>query len=354
MTTNNNSELIKDFAIMEELDTSSRLIYLGFGELQNLKQSNHFHFLSFQLLSQGFERLMKAHICLGYFDQHGKYPDFKYVTGFSHDLEKLLKEIIEKYFIDAEYPVLKSDKDFLQNDIDLKEIMYIISEFGKLARYYNFDKITDYPKQGINPKQHWQNFENRILLSNPEAMKKLENQAFFDEVHRDLYQYILVIFEKFVSALSHQFNFGGLGEKGKQFYTPFYDFAMLFFPNDFGKKDYRQKTMTYQQAPRQAHKRTLKDEHERNHNPNYKSKSISQQGFDGEWPFYADEVIIECRDSHWCIVTIDGYDYALNGSAKGLYKLENAHDAGMAILGKGTGDFLKMALDLERIKPTEN
>ncbi len=71
-----------------------------------------------------------------------------------------------------------------------------------------------------------------------------------------------------------------------------------------------------------------------------------EYNIEGDWPFYADEIIIECRQKHWCIVTIDGYDYALNGAAKGRYKLENPHDAGMAILGKSIEYFITMALKL--------
>jgi hypothetical protein len=45
-------------------------------------------------------------------------------------------------------------------------------------------------------------------------------------------------------------------------------------------------------------------------------------------------------------VTIDNYDYALNGAAKGRYKIEDVHEAGMAILGKSVGPFIDMALKL--------
>ena len=44
------------------------------------------------------------------------------------------------------------------------------------------------------------------------------------------------------------------------------------------------------------------------------------------------------------------YPKALNGSAKERYKLENPHDAGMAILGKSLCDFIKMTIALN----TEN
>lgn len=43
---------------------------------------------------------------------------------------------------------------------------------------------------------------------------------------------------------------------------------------------------------------------------------------------------LNADQKHWCIVTIDGYDYALNGAAKGRYKLENPHDAEWLYLGK--------------------
>ena len=89
--------------------------------------------------------------------------------------------------------------------------------------------------------------------------------------------------------------------------------------------------MRYQQQPRKSHRRNLFDTLRRRFKSSYKHKVIRKENYTGEWPFY----------------TIDGYDYALNGSAKSRFKLENPHDAGQAILGKGTADFIRMALDLD-------
>jgi len=225
----------------------------------------------------------------------------------------------------------------------------MLSEFGKLARYHNFDIITGNQKPSINPKDLWTAFENKIVLSNPSTTNKLGDWELHNEIYGDLSRYILIIFEKFVSALSRQFLFGGLGEKGKQFSIPFSDFGTLY-SNNFGNTDYRLNTTKYKTSLRKVHKRNPKDEFDREFNPNYISKVITKAEFDGEWPFYADEVIIECRDRHWCVVTIDRHDYALNGSAKGRYKLEDVHEAGMAILGKGIGDFINMTLELGKQK----
>ena len=118
---------------------------------------------------------------------------------------------------------------------------------------------------------------------------------------------------------------------------------------DFGKQDYRSQTTKYKKRLKRVHKRTILDKIQRNVNPEYKSKKVLQSEYNGDWPFYANEVIIECRQSHWCIVTIEGFDYALNASAQGRYKLETPHDAGMAILGKSISDFRQMTLDLDAL-----
>jgi hypothetical protein len=59
-----------------------------------------------------------------------------------------------------------------------------------------------------------------------------------------------------------------------------------------------------------------------------------------------DEVIVELRSKYYCLVTIDGFVYALNGVAKNKYKLEFPHEAGVAELGKSVGDFIKIAQNL--------
>lgn len=338
-------ENIKYFALLEEFETSDKLIKLGFGELQNINLGNDFYFLPFQLLSQGFERYMKAYICLGHFHKHGKLPDFKYLKILGHDLEKLLNEIIENYYTDFNRPQFDLDNDFIQTNSDLKKLLYILSEFGKLSRYHNFDLITDNAKIGVDTKKLWGEFENTIL--DKKDFEKLMDFDLSHEVYQKIINHVIIVFEKFVSALSRQFIFKCLGQNGLQLSaTTAFNFGMLY-DKDFGKKDYRSQTTKYKQTPKKIYKRTILDEIQRNINPDYKSRKINKKEYDGDWPFYVEEVIIECRQVHWCIVTIDGFDYALNGSASGRYKLEFPHDSGMAILGKSISDFITMALELK-------
>lgn len=172
------------------------------------------------------------------------------------------------------------------------------------------------------------------------------NQDVDREVYQEITNYIIDIFERFIASLSRQIIWGTLGQLGKQLtISSFFDYGTLY-EKDFGKTDYRKSTTKYKETPKSIHKRTALDELNRKFNPDFKSKKLRKCDYNGDWPFYVDEIIIECRQKHWCIVTIDGYDYALNGAAKGRYKLENPHDAGMAVLGKSIGDFISMALAL--------
>ncbi|NMB96772.1 MAG: hypothetical protein GYA02_09210, partial [Clostridiaceae bacterium] len=279
-------ENIKYFALLEEFETSDKLIKLGFGELQNINLDNDFYFLPFQLLSQGFERYMKAYICLGHFHKHSKLPNFKYLKKLGHDLDKLLNEIVENYYLDFNRPQFDLDNNFIQNNSDLKRLLFILSEFGKLSRYHNFDLITDNTKIGVNTKKLWEEFENTILDKND--YEKLMNFDLNHEVYQKITNHIIIVFEKFVSALSRQFIFKCLGLKGLQLSsTNVFDFGMLY-EKDFGKKDYRSQTTKYNETPKKIHKRTIIDEVQRNINPDYKSKKITKKEYEGDWPFYAD------------------------------------------------------------------
>ena len=57
------------------------------------------------------------------------------------------------------------------------------------------------------------------------------------------------------------------------------------------------------------------------------TRTVTKAEFEGEWPFRADRVVIECRNDTFCIVNIDGYTFALNGAAKSRFKIPFPHDA---------------------------
>jgi len=341
--------VLKELYLDDELRTAVELIELGFGEFQNLDLANDFYYLPFQLLSSGFERLMKCHICLGYYEANNIYPDSKYLKNCGgkngHDLIELKNTILTSLFSVHDIPVLQEDIEFLKNDKDLEQLIYLLSEFGKYARYHNLDIITSATEPSIDVKKLWEDYETNVVTSNPQLLNKLGDFEAAEEVLEYTKREIIIKLEKFTRAVCRQFTIGKLGKKALQFSPILYPFLMLD-DNKLGNRDYRKETTKYREKELKVHTRTLLDELQRRTNPQYRHVLVKKEEFDGDWPFYHEEVIIECREKHWCVVTIDNKDYALNGSAKGRYKLEFPQEAGMAILGKSLSPFIDMALKL--------
>ena len=99
-------------------------------------------------------------------------------------------------------------------------------------------------------------------------------------------------------------------------------------------------------ALQQIEERWIKRSDENIANEGNPMRVVERSGFDGDWPFRADRVTLEYIDSTFVVVTLNGYAYALNGTARSRYKLPSAHDAGVAILGKSVGPFIAMAREL--------
>lgn len=338
----------KHFSLLEEFNTANKLIHIGFGELQNINGSNSFYFLPFQLLSQGFERLMKAYICAVYFERNQYYPSYQYLKNLGHDLIRLLQEILDHYY-DAkdtrqfiiDYKLLKDDKEFL-------DLLFIISEFGKYGRYHNFDIITGHNKPSQNAVEAWNIFENKLIKKLGIPLEKIVDPepTSIDEVYGEIVRYIIIKFENFVSGLARQIIFGIAGTYGKQTTAAnIYDFGMMY-ADKFGLQDYRQKTTNYRENLKIGKPFTLIHKIKRSLNSKVKYKTITKDDYKGDWPFYVDKVTVQCERKTWCTIIIENKWYSLNGLAKGRYKLENPHDAGMAVIGKSIGDFISIARSL--------
>ena len=340
------NDIQKNLALYEELETSIRLIQIGFGEIQNLDVENNFRHLPFQLISSGFERLMKCHICLGHIELHGQYPVqnlFKH--KLKHDLIIIKKHIITEYFKTENITALEEDLKYIASDQGLNYLIELLSEFGKFARYYNLDVVTGAKKPSIDVDTLWKEYETKLLIEDKDLLDKVSCLEKQNEVLGSINRSIIIKFERFIRAIVRQFTLGKLGSLAQQYSPAVHPFLMLQ-DSDLGSIDYRKNTTRYSQKKSQFCKRTLVKKIRSKIDKNYSSKTIKKPNFIGDWPFYNNEIIIECREKHWCVVIIDGYEYALNGSAKGRYKLEDVHEAGMAILGKSTGAFITMALEL--------
>ncbi len=135
-------DTLRFLCLLEELETSRELLNSGFGHLQEIDMENTFYHLPHQLMSSGFERLMKCYIAVVRKGHDGTYPAKKVMTKLGHDLESLLETISTEHFGGTHRPLVQQDLEFIRTDPVLKECVRILSLFGKKDRYFNLDVVA--------------------------------------------------------------------------------------------------------------------------------------------------------------------------------------------------------------------
>ncbi|GMV94115.1 MAG: hypothetical protein AMXMBFR82_38930 [Candidatus Hydrogenedentota bacterium] len=328
--------IARDASLMDELRIAHDLIHRGFGELQEIDMGNDFYHLPQQLLASGLERLLKCYFCLVFEARNHQYPNLRFITRFRHDLQMLKREFAESYF-HVTSQLTQEDLDFVKNDQVLDEIVRVLSEFGKKARYYNLDVVTGEESLPIDAKADWERIERGLLDPVP-YMKVEGGGSRFREYYPEVNARIIARLERFVRAIAMQFTCGNHGGKLKQ-YSPLLGNFVSLRDSQFGTTDYRQSTLILKQQ-RDTWVRRSKVEVLASAWP---TRQIFQTDFPGEWPFRHDEVVIECREKLFCIVNIEAYDFALNGAAKSRFGFPFPHDVDLAIIGKSVGPFIDMA-----------
>lgn len=334
--------------LLDELETSRKLIESGFGRLQEIDMSNDFYHLPHQLLASGLERLMKGYLALAYEDQNGTLPDHKWFKRRGHDLLDLLDLIANDYYGGLRRPLVASDLAFIKTDQVLRRSVGILSEFGKFGRYYNFDVVGGKEESALDPKYEWGKLESSLgllpeHLHDPEALQL----HYYPRVHACL----IAKLERLVRAIALQFTIGDHPDRFgrlRQASVGYSSFRNLR-DRELGTIDYRQSAKLWQQKIAAEWKQRNANQIRQDGWP---ARWVTRAESDFDWPFRVERVIVECREDLFCLVNINQYDFALNGAARSRFNLPTPHDAGLAVLGKSIGPLMDVAFSLRT--PLEN
>ena len=332
-------ELVKFVCLFEELESSRDLIKSGFGHLQEIDMGNTFYHLPHQLMASGLERFMKCYVLSIHDGRHGSYPDNEYVKRLGHDLQKLLKLICADFYGGTERTWLQRELEFVTTDSVLGDCIRILSLFGQKARYYNLDVVSGVHNPPIDPKEEWTALESRVedaapFLQNQEAL----HREYYPRVHSRLIARI----ERLVRALAMQFTLGGHEDRNgtigrlSSVYTEFRNIR----DEELGTTDYRRSVHILRDRDRRNWIERSDREIEK---AGYPTRVVTREGFEGNWPFRADCVVVERRGKIFYIVNIEGFAFSLNGAARSRFNLPDPHDAGVAVLGKSVSPFIDMA-----------
>jgi len=232
------NDAYRKICLINEVDTSIKLLKKGMGELQDISGANDFYHVPFLLLSSGYERLMKCLLCLAFMDKNGecKEPPFKK----THNLNYLLKQLLslceqKKYSI--KFADAKKDIDMIRNDKRLRNIISNLSDFAQGSRYYNIDIVLKGWSKYKNPNSVWGNIELNILREKGVPLDKLHKED-LKNIYYEINHEIIVALEKFTRALARMFVLADLGEFAKQVSPCVYDYLTLR-DDELGTRDYR-------------------------------------------------------------------------------------------------------------------
>jgi len=334
-------ELRRFLCLLDELETSRELLKSGFGHLQEIDMGNTFYHLPHQLLASGFERLMKCYIAAVRKGRDGTYLDKAAMKSLGHDLESLLETICREYYGGSHRPLVQQDLEFISTDPLLKVSVSILSQFGKMGRYYNLDVVAGACHETMDPKRKWKELEACVEDPTPYL-------GDMERLHRDYYPRVnsklIARMERLIRAIAIQFTLGGHADpKGEiRKLSVVYGEFRSFRDHQFGTVDYRRSV----EILKADSDRWIRRSDQETVESSWPSRVVSKTEFGDEWPFHFERVTVECRDGLFYIVNIKGYDFALNGAARSRFRLPNPHEAGVAVLGKSVGPFIRMAQGL--------
>jgi len=237
----------KKICVLSEIRTSIYLLKKGMGELQTISGSNDFYHLPVLLLSSGFERLIKCLLCLALMDDKGalKERPFKTSGREGHDLDTLLNSLLstcKNKNYSSKSKTAKEDIDMLVNDINLRKIITLLSEFAQGHRYYNLDVVLDNNSKSKDPSGGWVEIEKAITQHHPDISTKRQDLTIdLDGLYKDINRELIIVLEKFTRALTRLFVFADLGDFAKQASILTHEYLLLD-DNELGKRDYRELT----------------------------------------------------------------------------------------------------------------
>jgi len=323
MNSSDTLEIEKIVAISEEIEASFNFIKEGIRTLDNQNSTISSNHISLQLLSAGFERLVKILLLLKEKHLTGEYPKTEGRTNYfnqfdgGHGIQKIVENLIS-YSEDVEFmnkiPMVVEDLGYLKNDTRFSTFLEIITDFSKFQRYYYIDTIVNKERQENN------SFEKFKSLISSYSDDIDVSKTTYEKENKFVLNSTIITIEKGVRAISRFFTHG-LGDEGKKHYGDFGSFILLR-DEDLGKLKYLIPKINPQKnySPWKSHDlKYLKIK------ATSKSKVIKSSEHDS-WPFLVNNVeVINYKNGNYCLVKIGKEIFALSGKAVGKFKLPHYH-----------------------------
>ena len=190
----------KKYCLQVERKTAVRLLEIGFNSLQKTPSVIEYYHIPLLLLSTAFERLLKCLICLLKMDVNGNVNiDYRDMKKNGHNLVYLI-EMLRNILKDKKNSKVLDELRLSIEDMALKEMIKVLSDFGQGARYYNLDIVLKGQSDYEDPITAWDIIEMKIFgwkgTEYPRSEKLMAGIR--EEITKTLESFVEVIIKLFI------------------------------------------------------------------------------------------------------------------------------------------------------------
>jgi hypothetical protein len=212
-------DIQKDVALLEELRIAVQTLDTALLNLLKIDLANDEYYPTFLLLSNGFERLLKATIVFYLIERDDDYPtSYPWMNNRKgHDIVWLIKYVVDNCFpANFNNPAIaKHESNYLTTNPTFTSAINIISEFGISLRYANLDRISG--RSNItNPEQLWSEFETFLYGQIDPDLKRITDPNKSRDVFKELINRIHDSLKYGVAAIARLYTLGNLSSRVKQ------------------------------------------------------------------------------------------------------------------------------------------
>ena len=312
-------QMEKVLAITQEVEASFKFVELGLLNLRaqkTLESNNH---VAIQLISSGFERIVKILLLLKENHLTGNYPKLfsgkaffsKYRGG--HGINVMLEELLTYSDEVAEMSsnqVVRDDIRFLKDDNKFKQLVHILTEFSIIQRYFYIDTIVmEKENTAINPFELFKDFLHSFLDGVDESMLT------YEQADALAIKNAIICIEKGLRGISRFFIYG-FGDLGRQYYADFSNFILLKDEN-LGSIKYAEKKV----APSESYRPISWPSLKYFRLTSFSKKAVLKSSDYQDWPFNVSNITVLFTGTHFYLAEIGGELFALTGATSTHFKI---------------------------------
>ncbi len=209
-------------ALRDETEIGFKCVRHGLQKLEELRGMHTDYYITFLLLGNGLERILKVLICFDEFDKKQKFPGSDELRRqFNHGLTKLndrVVKICEEYPLYSQASARIEEINFIKNNTDFNKVIKMISDFLESSRYYNLNIVTEDKKQKEpkSPHEILMDFRSDYSTRNPNIQEMAwlaDMTPFYTHIH----SYLIELLQRYIRFLALCFTQGAFGSSARQY-----------------------------------------------------------------------------------------------------------------------------------------